>query len=405
MYWDNEVRVINRKDKVFIWKEGFCDTIPYENYEIVNEIINRRIDFRDIKGCFELEKDGEYIERLIKKLIKIGFIVNDLTKQKTKRGYTVTLIITNRCNLNCRHCCQDACIDEKNLNELTTEEWLSVIDKLSDLHIDDLTITGGEPLVRKDLIDIAKYARQKLKTHISLLTNGVLVTNEFAVRASEVFDSVSISIDGSDADLTKIVRNADVFDVVIDKVLLLKKYGIREVSLSSILPAISEVEDEFLDLCRKLEVEPVMRKYSKMGRGSKGEDAILDGYKQYAKDRGLQFYNRYYREDLQDINLCPACTHNFTIGEMGQVFPCNLLQNEKFRVGSIFDDNILEKIEPFEVICNYREFKNTECKNCQFNFLCWHCISEMFELEKDKKEFQERCRIKKQVLKQMVWGE
>lgn len=406
MYWNNEVRVLKRKNKVFIWKDGLYDTIPYENYEIVNEIIKCRIDFQEVGEYFEIEEDGAYIKRLISRLIEIGFIVdNNSVFENNKRGYTITIITTNKCNLNCKHCCQDAHIEAGKSKELTTGEWLTVIDKLSDLYIDDLTITGGEPLVREDFITIAAYARKKLDTHLSLLTNGILLTNELAEKVSTIFDSVSISIDGSDAELTKIVRNADLFDTVINRIQLLKRYGVKELSLSAILPAISKVENEFVDLCRKLEVEPVLRKYSKMGRGSTGEDVILDEYKKYAEEKKLQFYNRYYMEDLQNFNLCSACIFNFTINEMGEIFPCNLLQNDEFKIGSIFDASIIERIGSFELVRNYRNFKNTECENCQYNFLCWHCISEIYELEKDKKEFQDRCSIKKQVIKRMIWGE
>lgn len=158
-------------------------------------------------------------------------------------------------------------------------------------------------------------------------------------------------------------------------------------SLSAILPAISKVENEFVDLCRKLEVEPVLRKYSKMGRGSTGEDVILDEYKNMQKKK-LQFYNRYYMEDLQNFNLCSACIFNFTINEMGEIFPCNLLQNDEFKIGSIFDASIIERIGSFELVRNYRNFKNTECENCQYNFCVGIVFQRFMNWKKIRKNFK-----------------
>ena len=71
---------------------------------------------------------------------------------RAKIPFRYFLELTYRCNLNCPYCYVGC---ERNKNELTTKEWKKVIDQLPFYSI--ATLVGGEPLLRKDFIDILKY--------------------------------------------------------------------------------------------------------------------------------------------------------------------------------------------------------------------------------------------------------
>ena len=64
--------------------------------------------------------------------------------------------LTRACNLRCPHCYMEG--GTKAENELSTVECLSLIDELKDLGTEMLILTGGEPLLRKDIFEIARYA-------------------------------------------------------------------------------------------------------------------------------------------------------------------------------------------------------------------------------------------------------
>ena len=68
--------------------------------------------------------------------------------------------MTRRCNLKCVHCYAQA-RDEAFKNEMSTEEGKALIDDLAGLGVPVLLFSGGEPLVRKDLPDLAGYAVEK----------------------------------------------------------------------------------------------------------------------------------------------------------------------------------------------------------------------------------------------------
>lgn len=103
--------------------------------------------------------------------------------------------ITRRCNLKCVHCyahAKDIDFD----NELSTEAGIKLIDDLADFGVPVLLFSGGEPLVRKDLPELAAHAVQKgMRAVIS--TNGTLISQKMAQTLKEIgLSYVGISLDG-----------------------------------------------------------------------------------------------------------------------------------------------------------------------------------------------------------------
>jgi len=103
--------------------------------------------------------------------------------------------ITRRCNLKCVHCyahAKDIPFD----NELTTEQGKGLIDDLAAFGSPVMLFSGGEPLVRKDLPQLAAYAVEKgMRAVIS--TNGTLITPKMARTLKEIgLSYVGISLDG-----------------------------------------------------------------------------------------------------------------------------------------------------------------------------------------------------------------
>ncbi len=102
---------------------------------------------------------------------------------------------TRKCNLKCVHCYAHATNDAED-NELTTAEGKCLIDDLSEFGSPVILFSGGEPLVRKDLPELAEYAVDKgMRAVIS--TNGTLITRETARKLKAIgLSYVGISLDG-----------------------------------------------------------------------------------------------------------------------------------------------------------------------------------------------------------------
>ncbi len=105
--------------------------------------------------------------------------------------------MTRRCNLKCVHCYAKA-LDVEGVDDISTEQAKVMINDLAAYGAPVMLFSGGEPLVRKDLVELAKHATTKgMRAVIS--TNGTLITKEKAKELKDVgLSYVGISIDGGE---------------------------------------------------------------------------------------------------------------------------------------------------------------------------------------------------------------
>jgi 12,18-didecarboxysiroheme deacetylase len=103
--------------------------------------------------------------------------------------------MTRRCNLKCIHCYSNS--DDTDFpDELTTAEGKKLIDDLAKFGAPVILFSGGEPLLRPDLLELAQYATDK-RMRAVISTNGILITSEIAARLQKVgLSYVGVSLDG-----------------------------------------------------------------------------------------------------------------------------------------------------------------------------------------------------------------
>jgi len=116
-------------------------------------------------------------------------------KSASERRPVTAWNITRTCNLKCVHCYSNS--EEKAYSgELTTDEGKNLITDLAGFNIPALLFSGGEPLVRKDIWELAEHAKKE-KLRLTLSTNGVLIDEQTARRIKDIgFTYVGISLDG-----------------------------------------------------------------------------------------------------------------------------------------------------------------------------------------------------------------
>ena len=105
--------------------------------------------------------------------------------------------VTKGCNLRCIHCRASA-TELSSPNDLSTHTALGIIDQIAEAANPILVLSGGEPLYRSDIFQLARYATDK-GLRVALATNGTLVTKEVARMIVDAgVKRVSISLDGAD---------------------------------------------------------------------------------------------------------------------------------------------------------------------------------------------------------------
>jgi radical SAM protein with 4Fe4S-binding SPASM domain len=122
---------------------------------------------------------------------------------------------TAGCNLACIHCRRITVADQLLPQDLSTQESFDLIDQIAAFGRPIFVLSGGEPLFRPDIFDIARHAADA-GLIVALATNGTLIDAE---RARKIRESgirrVSISFDGADADTHDIFRGQGAFDLAI----------------------------------------------------------------------------------------------------------------------------------------------------------------------------------------------
>ncbi|HDS05753.1 MAG TPA: radical SAM protein, partial [Deltaproteobacteria bacterium] len=123
---------------------------------------------------------------------------NKIGKKMDNNVGMIAWEVTRSCNLNCVHC-RAAANCGPYPGELSTKQCLNLIDEIASFSKPVIILTGGEPLLRPDIFDIASYGTKK-GLRMVLATNGTMVDELIAKKMMESgIQRVSISIDGKDA--------------------------------------------------------------------------------------------------------------------------------------------------------------------------------------------------------------
>lgn len=127
--------------------------------------------------------------------------------------------LTYLCNLNCPYCYIG---QEREKNELTTQEWFNIIDQIPFYSF--VTLVGGEPLLRKDFIAILERTAKKTFGKLNVVTNGILINDEIIdafIRTKMML--LSVSLDGYGENHDKNRGKEGIFDKIISNLNNLNK--------------------------------------------------------------------------------------------------------------------------------------------------------------------------------------
>lgn len=111
-------------------------------------------------------------------------------------GPVVIWNLVRRCNLACKHC-YSISADVDFPGELSTQQAFDVMDDLKTSRVPVLILSGGEPLLRPDMMELSHYAKEK-GFYVALSTNGTMIDESNIQQIADVgYDYLGISIDGT----------------------------------------------------------------------------------------------------------------------------------------------------------------------------------------------------------------
>jgi radical SAM protein with 4Fe4S-binding SPASM domain len=296
------------------------------------------------------------------------------------------MALTFRCQNDCIHCYAGG---PHSTPELTTEQWKTAIDKLSDVGVFILTFTGGEPTLRDDLPELLQYAQNK-GIVTGLISNGRRLKDKAYVATLERsgLDFVQITLESHKADIHDLMTKTrgswketlqGIQNAVQSKIYVSTNTTLSKYNAEDFLTTVDFIKGLSVDAfgCNSLI-------YSGKAPGASDEFALstdelktlLPKVRDKAHLLGLKFLwytpTQYCQFDPVQLGLgiksCTAAMINACVGPNGDVYPCQ----------SYFESlgNILN--EPWEKIWNHplaqnlrkREYAEEKCRDCKELQVC-----------------------------------
>jgi len=405
--------ILSHKKRVILGNtnSGEWIKISQECYQLIQTVIQKHYMVRDFINALKDESDKIYMKQLLNRLIEIGVITQNKQKQKELPKY-ITFAITERCNLNCKHCSVKAGNVPDKLN---LEDCKKIIEKIITLSPEQIIFTGGEPLFKKGFIELLEYTRKRFKGHIGIMTNGTLFTKENISIIVMLVDSIDISIDGIDEETCAKIRGKGVFSKVMNSVKMLHKEGFRKISLSMVVTRQNQPHiQQFFELNNQLGTKPMLRTFSPIGRGEANRTELEIDRNNINKEtiNGKQPT----RTSTSDIKVCScgALKRTMYIDYFGNMFPCPILFDKKYSLGNIleqkelshfFTDGEVKKTKAYDNFLQLYPQNYPECKDCDVNLFCWSCLHHIDMLQRGIISKNIRCEERKKQLQDLIWEE
>jgi len=297
----------------------------------------------------------------------------------------VDLAITYKCNNSCGHCY--VARDSKKFPELDLESIKKILDILWDVGVPHIALTGGEPTLRKDLLEIIEYGQEKGFV-MGIITNGRKFSDEKLVREAieKGLDYAQITIESHVKEIHNKMVGDDSFDETVQAIKNFEKEDIYFMTNTTLCQYNKDtIEDTIKWLHDELKVETFACNgliYS--GKGKEYEDGISEdalepilnriNYLSRKLDMRFIWYSPTQYCALNPVELglgpkrCAAANISIAIEPNGDVLPC---QSYFEPVGNILEDN-WERIwnsKLFEKIRNH-EYIEPKCKDCELLQVC-----------------------------------
>lgn len=256
---------------------------------------------------------------------------------------SIYFAVTRKCNLCCDFCTMNSGPLVSTEDDLTISEIEGLLlPQIINLNPNKIVITGGEPLVRKDIISILKLFASKFeKRRIILQTNGLLIKDTMITELANYIGVIEISIENIFDDSRMLDRMREIFKAIKQCDIVL--------SLSFVVDDKSEKYlKSAIDLCANYDAALTIRIVSPLGRAKekniddqiRKEKNILNSYLRvldYIIEK--QYYDTYVAKTFisvpQAVKTCGAFGKVLSIRQDGEIYMCSNFKYSRYCLGNI----------------------------------------------------------------------
>lgn len=354
---------------------------------------------------------------MLKKIYKLGelTLMKKYKEQERKKHTLVDLFweCTLTCNAKCKHCGSSA-ENKKYDGELTTEEIKEAFKQIaSDMDASKILInvTGGEPLVRKDLHEVMEYATKDLGFHWGMTTNGILLNDTNIEKLKKAnMETISISIDGLQKTHDEFRGVPGSYDIIINNIKKIKEANfLKHIQVTTVFHKenINQLNELYeimtglgINSWRLISMDPI-------GRANENDNFLLDGkeikrlldfIKSKKNNRKMEviygcpgFLGLDYEKEVRKYYFyCKTGINVASILYNGDLFVCpNVPRIKELIQGNIRNDNFKEVWDN-----KYKGFRNknrTKCNTCEKCENWEYCLGGSFHTWNFTDNIQNKC--------------
>lgn len=283
---------------------------------------------------------------------------------------TIYFHITKQCNLCCSYCYFEA--GKKEFEELKSKEIVNVINDLPLSNTKRIVFTGGEPLLRDDIFDLAKRIRiVDEKVIIGITTNGILINKHNSRELVRLFDEIRISIDGPRY-INDLQRGNYSFNKAIKALKNIIKAGGNP---SAFITATSKNIGHLKDFMKYLLSQGICKIHiSPVKLVGRARDETLLCNKEELQNIVEEFYFEQFgiriESNVNELFNCGVGKY-ISINPDGSVFPCHVLSFPELCIGNVKNEQLHLILEKSEIMKNLRNLNFEEISKCH------DCFSEL----------------------------
>jgi radical SAM protein with 4Fe4S-binding SPASM domain len=307
--------------------------------------------------------------------------------------------LSDKCNLNCPFCYSNSGAD--NNYTLDHEKIVAFLEQIDKNNRNSIILSGGEPFLYKNLIQLVKSIREMSFKSILIITNGT-VGEEMYKEAIQYVDGIQVSVDGTVADIHDVSRGTGSYAKMIKNLKLLKQYGVKKLIIS-FTPTTNNIQDlpnvpkfAYHNNINAIHITRLMP----VGRGKALENTLsldssiyqdnfklfVDNFSNIEKVISIDSELEKSKRDLISLTFagdqsykvaykqrkmtCGMGMGSMCVGYDGKIYPCSSMQYDIFSFGTI-EDSLNKVIENAKKFMKNNSVDNIpECKNCKFRYMC-----------------------------------
>ncbi len=363
------------------------------------------------------------VQRCVDGLRLAGFLDASTPEPSPARGraWRLHLYLTEGCNLRCRHC---AVVDgARSARALGGHVVRRLVDEASSGGAEAIALSGGEPLLHEDALDLLGYAALRGKT--LLASNATLIDERAAARLVEMGIVVQVSLDGATPEVHDAIRGPGAFDRAWRGIDALVQRGVRgRLALNATLmrPNLAQALD-IVNLAKERGVAAVrFSLVQHLGRAAdrwvelapRPEECAATYRRLYARPDDPQVA---VSEGLLGLELEPPAAglwcglgHLLLVDAGGDIYPCSMLTDAEFRLGNVAETSLEEalasdKLRALVALCARRVDEIEACRACSWRRFCQAgCPAGVWAQQRSWYGTDDLCDLRRELFEELIFS-